>query len=330
MRTPVPSDLTELLLEHFQRGFPLVSNPFAEIGQRLDASEHDVLTACEVLLESGIVARVGGVVRPNTVAASTLAAVSVPLAQSDDAAKAISALDGVNHVYLRENAINIWFVATGPDRPFIDATLGAVEQLCGRPVLDLPLEQAFHIDLGFSLHSGAKAPSRGEPDVEYQPSPHDRDLVQLLTTGIPIEPRPFHAIGAKCGLSEDIVISRIEHLLRSGVVKRMGLIVRHRALGWRSNAMVVWDVPDNDLDGKARILAAADGINLCYRRRRCAPAWPHNLYCMIHAKTRAGALLILEQASRAAGLDGINREILFSTRCFKQTGALILSPKEAA
>ncbi len=329
MTSPAPVNLTDLMLEAFQRDFPLVRAPFFEIGQRLNADEHDVLTACAALVERGIVARIGGVVRPNTLAASTLAAVAVPHASADAVATAISGLEGVNHVYLRENAVNIWFVATGPDRPFIDATLRAVAHVSGQPVLDLSLEQAFHIDLGFPLTGGAKA-SATVPELNYHPVAGDRDLAQIVASGIPLEQRPFRSIGAKLGLSEEAVISRLEHLLRSGVVKRFGLIVRHRALGWRSNAMVVWDLPDRDVEDKARPLAACDGINLCYRRRRCAPVWPYNLYCMIHAKSRETALLLLQQASRAAGLDGVPREILFSTRCYKQTGALIVAPKEAA
>lgn len=140
---------SDLLLQSFQRDFPLVREPFAEIGNRIGAGEREVRAVCEVLVGSGIVARIGGVVRPNSIAASTLAAVGVPGLATDSVAEMISKLDGVNHVYLRENAINIWFVATGPDRAFVDETLKTVERLSGQPVLDLRLEHSFHIDLGF-------------------------------------------------------------------------------------------------------------------------------------------------------------------------------------
>lgn len=322
---------SDLLLQSFQRDFPLVREPFAEIGNRIGAGEREVRAVCEVLVGSGIVARIGGVVRPNSIAASTLAAVGVPGLATDSVAEMISKLDGVNHVYLRENAINIWFVATGPDRAFVDETLKTVERLSGQPVLDLRLEHSFHIDLGFPLKDNVTARRpRLEPLVEYRPEPCDRDLVQVLTSGLPLSPRPFQRIADDIGLSEDEVISRIDHLLKSGIVTRLGLIIRHRALGWSSNAMVVWDVEPDKLEDKARILATHRGINLCYSRRRYKDRWPYNLYCMIHAKSREKALQTLEQASRSAGLDGYPRQILFSSRCYKQTGALIVAPKEAA
>lgn len=323
--------ITDQLLHGYQRDFPLTPEPFNEIALRLDATEREVRAAFEVLLGSGIIARIGGVVRPNTLAASTLAAVAVPALSIDSIATMISELEGVNHVYLRENDINIWFVATGPDRAYVDATLREVERLSGQPVLDLRLEQSFHIDLGFSLKGGPKTHNPlVAPNVAYHAAPCDRPLVQLLTSGLAVHPRPYQIAGAQLGISEEAVIARLHHMLESGIVTRIGAIIRHRALGWRSNAMVVWDVDPTEIAEKARILAAQKGINLCYQRRRYPEQWPYNLYCMVHAKSRESAVRILDSASRKAGLDGMPRQVLFSSHCYKQTGALIVAPKEAA
>lgn len=331
MRKSAETSISDLLLQLFQRDFPLMREPFSEIAARIGTSEREVRAACEALLGSGIIARIGGVVRPNTLAASTLAAVAVPELSTDSVAEMISGLEGVNHVYLRENAMNIWFVATGPDRAFVDATLREVERLSEQPVLDLRLEHSFHIDLGFPLNGRAKTHSSNiEPQIEYCAEPWDRALVQTLTSGIPLSPRPFRDIGEQIGRTEDVIIGRLSHLLQSGIVTRIGLIIRHRALGWRSNAMVVWDVAPNELEEKARMLAQCRGVNLCYRRRRYEDRWPYNLYCMIHAKSRESALETLERASKRAGLEGTPRQVLFSSRCYKQTGALIVSTKEAA
>ena len=323
--------ITDQLLHGYQRDFPLTPEPFNDIALGLDATEREVRAAFEVLLGSGIIARIGGVVRPNTLAASTLAAVAVPALSIDSIATMISELEGVNHVYLRENDINIWFVATGPDRDYVDATLQEVERLSGQPVLDLRLEQSFHIDLGFSLKGGPKTHSPlAVPNVAYDAAPYDRPLVQILTSGLAVQPRPYQIAGAQLGISEEAVIARLHHMLESGIVTRIGAIIRHRALGWRSNAMVVWDVDPSEIAEKARILAAQKGINLCYQRRRYAEQWPYNLYCMVHAKSRESALRILDSASRKAGLDDLPRQVLFSSHCYKQTGALIVAPKEAA
>lgn len=329
---PRPSDtsIADRLLQSYQRDFPLVPEPFIQIGAALGVGERAVREACEALLAAGVVARIGGVVRPNTLAASTLAAVAVPELSTDSVAEKISSLDGVNHVYLRENPINLWFVATGPDRAFVEATLKDVERLSGQRVLDLRLEHSYHIDLGFPLKGSRIDILAAKPAVPYCSAPCDRDLVQVLTSGLAIHPRPFQLVGEHLGISEDAVIGRLQHLLQSSVVTRIGAIIRHRALGWRSNAMVTWDVELGAIDDKARILASHRGINLCYRRTRYEGLWPYNLYCMIYAKSRDTALRILDDASRSAGLEGAPKQILFSSRCYKQTGALIVAPKEAA
>jgi hypothetical protein len=51
---------------------------------------------------------------------------------------------------------------------------------------------------------------------------------------------------------------------------------------------------------------------------------------MVHARTRQEALSTLAAASKSAGLEGLPHEVLFSKRCFKQTGAMFSLPREAA
>ena len=48
------------------------------------------------------------------------------------------------------------------------------------------------------------------------------------------------------------VLDGLRSLVASGVISRLGVVVRHHELGWRANAMTVWDVPD------ARVQQAAE------------------------------------------------------------------------
>ncbi len=336
MQNPSRDSVRRRLLEDWQRAFPLVPRPFAVIADTLGLDETDVIERLQSLLAEGAIGRVGGVVRPNTLGASTLAAMAVPELQVGAVAALVGAEAGVNHVYLRENDWNLWFVVTGPDRTYVDATLHRLEQRTGLRVLDLRLERPYRLDLGFPL-DGRPAPkddrSGADPMpgcTDFVPEPGDREIVQALTDGLPLVPRPFTSMATALGRSEGAVIARLEALTAAGIVPRIGVIVRHRAIGWRANAMVVWDVPMSEADRAGALLAGAPGINLCYRRRRYAREWPYNLYCMVHAKTREEALATLADAQRLAGLDAYPRQILFSSRCYKQTGAMLARPREAA
>ena len=263
MRMTIRLDALDLrLLDEWQRDFPLVSNPFAEIGNALDCSEADVLQRLTRLCATGAVNRVGATLRPNTAGASTLATIAAPDWRVDQVAGIVGAEPGVNHSYLRENDWNIWFVATGPDRAHVAATLARIEATTGLPVLDLPLVRPYHLDLGFALDGTRQKPG---PTGDADPAalrPGDRAVLQALTRGLAVLPQPFAALAQELGRTEAEVLERIRALAAAGIISRIGVIVRHRALGWRANAMVVWQVAEADVDRAGVALAAAEGVTL--------------------------------------------------------------------
>lgn len=143
--------INQALLDRYQRDFPLEEQPYAHIGQDLGLGEADVIERLDVLKTAGMISRIGAVVAPHRAGWSTLAAVAVPPAKLDEVADLVSAFPEVNHNYEREHAFNLWFVVTGKDEAHVATVLDAVRDHTGLDVLDLPLEQAFHIDLGFPL-----------------------------------------------------------------------------------------------------------------------------------------------------------------------------------
>ncbi|MFW5642345.1 MAG: hypothetical protein ACOCY0_06235 [Roseicyclus sp.] len=155
------------------------------------------------------------------------------------------------------------------------------------------------------------------------PSDADRDLVPALVDGLPLVATLFAALGAGLGLDEAAVLARIEALEAAGVFARLGVIVRHRAVGWRANAMVTLAPPEAEIERMGAALAADPAVTLCYRRHPRAGHWPFPLFCMIHGRTREAALDDLTRAVRAARMEGVERRILFSVCCYKQTGAIV-------
>lgn len=149
----------------------------------------------------------------------------------------------------------------------------------------------------------------------------DRALLAAIENGLPLVARPYTALADQLGWSEDQVIERLQHLATDGTVKRFGVIVRHRALGYRANAMTVFDIDDQRLAAAGMTLAALPYVTLCYRRPRRLPTWPYNLFCMIHGRDEDEVRTQVHEAAVAAGISDCVREILFSRRCFKQRGA---------
>jgi DNA-binding Lrp family transcriptional regulator len=145
------NDLEKRLLNEYQKGLPLSPTPFADIARRLGTSEALVLKILDRLQQLGVISRVGPVFKPKQVGASTLAAMAVPETLLETVADLISGYPEVNHNYERENSYNLWFVVTAPHQERLEQVLADMEQKTGYPILYLPLEKQFHIDLGFPL-----------------------------------------------------------------------------------------------------------------------------------------------------------------------------------
>lgn len=318
------------LLNDFQRGVPIVARPFRAIARRLDGCETTVIDRLKELRAEGIVSRFGGTCRPNVVGASTLAAVAASVWELDRIAQIINAEPGVNHAYLRENKWNIWFVATGPDRAFVDAALDNISRKAGLRVLDLRLIRPFNIDLGFDLTGPSHCSAAPEPVACPEPGAVDRQLMQEMSDGLPLVQRPFHALGPRSNIPEHTAIAHTKTLVAGGLISRFGVIVRHRPLGWRANAMVVWQVPEARVAQVGPKLARLPGVTLCYQRRPEPDVWPYTLYCMIHARSREDASEVLTRARALPELSNVAHEVLFSSHCYKQTGALITRPEAVA
>lgn len=143
--------LEKNLLDGFQKDFPLEPRPYKAIAERLGCDEDTVLDLLRRMRDAGLVTRVGPVFAPHRAGASTLAAMAVPAERLEEVAALVSGYDEVNHNYQREHGFNLWFVAAAPDAARVREVLEEIAGRTGLKVMDLPLEQAFHIDLGFPL-----------------------------------------------------------------------------------------------------------------------------------------------------------------------------------
>ncbi len=324
--------LTEKLLNDFQRNFPLNPLPFEQIAEALDTSTETVIAKIKELQSKGAVSRVGPVFSPNSVGVSTLAAMAVPAAQLEQVAEMVNQYSQVNHNYEREHRLNLWFVATSETQALLQQTLDDIEKQTGYAVLSLPLLKEYHIDLGFRMQlKDRKTIDKvdGDRASTYQPqdtSPETQlasaeDLIEVIQGGLPLVARPYQKIAEQLGWSEQLVIDKLRNMVDSGTIKRLGIVVRHHELGYRANAMVVWDVPDKDIDRLGAKLGMQDCVTLCYQRPRRLPDWPYNLFCMVHGRDRNEVMECIDNMAEGLGMESIDHTVLFSGKRFKQRGA---------
>lgn len=316
------------LLNEFQRGLPLCTNPYEQMALALEIDEAGVIATLKRLRQHGKVSRIGAVFQPNTVSASTLAAMLVPEQRLDDVAALVNSYPSVSHNYARDYRWNLWFVASAGNEKALAQLLDSIEARCGCPMLRLPLVESYHIDLGFDL---GLTPADNTVARRVAPKSHGTNALRLneleaslaaqLSTGMALEPRPFAELAARAGTTESVAIDTISQWIEDGVITRFGVIVRHHELGYTSNAMVVFDIPDREATEVGLRLARFPEVTLCAQRVRCLPEWPYNVYCMIHGRDEQRVLAQIDILREGGALMHYPFTVLFSRQRFKQQAA---------
>jgi DNA-binding Lrp family transcriptional regulator len=151
----------------------------------------------------------------------------------------------------------------------------------------------------------------------------DRRIVVATQGGLPRVTRPYHAIGEQVGATAAEVMARLQRMLDRGMIRRIGAVPNHYALGYRFNAMSVWDVPDERIREFGEKIGALEFVSHCYHRPRYLPEWPYNLFAMVHGRDRDEVEAKVADITRLLGEADHGHALLYSTRILKKTGLRI-------
>jgi DNA-binding Lrp family transcriptional regulator len=319
------------LIDEYQSGFPVAERPFRAVAADLGIEEAETLERVERLRDRGVFRRFGAVLNPPVIGSSTLAAVQAPEDRFDEIAEVINGYRQVNHNYRRDHAWNMWFVVTAGSRERRDEILAEIETRTGCTVLNLPMLTDYYIDLEFpvvnddrfareSLTETEVSATRISEDAAADLSALDRRLLLEIQGGFPLTRTPYRDVAEAIGADVSDVLAAVERLLADGCIKRVGCVVNHVVTGFDANCMVVWDVPDDELDARGEAVGALPYVTLCYHRpRRPALDWPYNAFTMVHGRDPEAVDEVIDEL--AAEHLPFDHERLRSTATLKQTGA---------
>ncbi|MFC4436504.1 MULTISPECIES: siroheme decarboxylase subunit beta [Natrialbaceae] len=343
-------DADAAIIDGYQSGVPIEERPFRRVGDSLGIDEDEVLERVSRLYDDGIVRRFGAVLNPPVIGSSTLAAVQAPGDRFEEVASIVNEYRQVNHNYARDHEWNMWFVVTAGSRTTRDEIIDEIERRTGCEVLVLPMLTDYYIDLEFPvvnadrfarestvpvapesetddaaipnpLEAGTDASAtRISEDAAEDLSPFDAELLLEIQGGFPLTKTPYRDVADALEADVDSVLERIDRLRANGCIKRIGCVVNHVVTGFDSNCMVVWNVPDDELDARGERAGGLPYVTLCYHRpRRTDQDWPYNLFTMIHGRdSEAVDAKVDELATEYLPVD---HEKLYSTETLKQTGA---------
>lgn len=148
----------------------------------------------------------------------------------------------------------------------------------------------------------------------------DRRLIVATQEGLPLVPRPYHAVAESLGTTPEQVMARLARMVEAGIIRRMGAIPNHYRIGYHANGMSVWDVDDARLAELGRKVGALEFVSHCYHRPRRPPVWPYNLFAMVHGRARDEVETKVAAIAELLGAAARGHEVLYSTRILKKTG----------
>ncbi|WP_434084184.1 siroheme decarboxylase subunit beta [Halorarius halobius] len=346
-------DADAALIDDYQSGFPVERRPFRAVGEALGTDEREALERVERLRDRGVFRRFGAVLNPPVIGSSTLAAVQAPDDRFDEIADVINGYRQVNHNYRRDHPWNMWFVVTAASRETRDRILADIEERTGREVLNLPMLTDYYIDLEFPVVNDdrfaretraerASPNERAGSETTREPresvaetavsatrisetatadlSELDRRLLLEIQEGFPLTLTPYADVADAVDAPVEEVLAAVERLLESGCIKRVGCVVNHVVTGFDANCMVVWDVPDDELDARGERVGSLPYVTLCYHRpRRPEQGWEYNLFTMVHGRDPDAVDSVIDEL--ATDHLPVEHERLYSTETLKQTGA---------
>lgn len=314
---------TGKLLNLLQSGFPFISQPFEDLGERLDISGDEVIRRIGQLKSEGIIRQIGPLFDARKLGfRTTLVATRVTGEEYRKAGQVLIDHPGVSHAYERNHHFNLWFTLALQSTVDVEGELKKIFACVNtEAVFSLPATKLFKLRTYFDTSGDGQPAIDDNHDVELSQqeseiSPADKAVINALQQDLPLVPQPFYNITEELGMDEGEFLSRCQSLLSRGIIRRFSASINHRRVGFTANGMACWVVPPEEVDDIGRKLSSLRAVSHCYERQT-NPLWKYNLFAMIHGLAEEECREIADTVAAETGLT--DYMLLFSTRELKKT-----------
>jgi len=284
------NEIDKILLEELQSDFPLVSQPFKQTGESCNISEEEVIERINQYKSNGLIRDLAPVINANRIGyKNTLVAVQVDEKSIDEVASKINTHPGVSHNYLRDYKYNVWFtLAVKKEIDFETEIKNILNSTSVTNYLILPSIHTFKIAVNFRFtdkkyhHSNEQV---RHPKTDINLSDIEKQIINELQACLDIIPQPWKAIADSLSIPESQLFDSINHLKEAGVIRRISVAMRHRNVGFTSNAMTCFNIPEDKITEDGEKVAKYVQVTHCYHRQ-AHPDWKYPLFAMIHARSK--------------------------------------------
>ncbi|WP_165066327.1 AsnC family transcriptional regulator [Desulfovibrio sp. ZJ200] len=124
----------------------------------------------------------------------------------------------------------------------------------------------------------------------------DRQLLDIIQTDFPLDPRPYAVLGQRLGISEEQALERVRALRVKKIIRRLGANFQSAKLGFVSTLCAA-KVPDAKLETFISEVNAQPGVTHNYLRDHS-----YNVWFTLISPSREQARKILDQISARTGI----------------------------
>ncbi|WP_455756372.1 siroheme decarboxylase subunit alpha [Sulfurimonas sp.] len=309
------------ILSRIQKKFPLVAKPFKVIADELGISEDEVLEILQKEKSDGIIRQTSAIFDTKRLGyKSSLVAFKIREQNIDKAVEIINSHPGISHNYERNHDFNIWFTLGVPPTSELglDKTVEIIAKLTeAEDYIMLPTLKLFKINVKLNTTGNDDKKEKVKKVVhsEIEMTPLHHKVVQLAQYDIEMISEPFANIIKEIDTDYDTFFNILQELQEAGIMRRFASILNHRKAGFNANAMVVWDIDENNGEAIGADAAAFSAVSHCYLRPKYAN-WPFNLFTMVHGKTTEETNSIIEDMAKE--IPNKSHMPLYSSREFKK------------
>ncbi len=329
--------LDRKLMNILQSDFPLVREPFEEIGDRCNVDEDVVIDRITILKRKNVVRQIGAIFDTRRLGySSTLVAMRFDEADLDRGAQILNAHPGISHNYARNGEFNLWFTLALPPGKDLYAEVEKLTRLSNAETArTLPTIRFFKIGVNFDmLNRVSNATNYFVPDAQYTSgkgsgeaatsvptadqdlTEFDIDFVREMQEDISLVSRPFDDMARRLNLSVGELFAKADEMVERRLMRRYAAVLHHRRAGFSANAMAVWNVPEERSVEVGIAMAEHPAVTHCYERPRYED-WRFSHFSMIHAVTREECEDIAAGIAVQTDLD--DYQLLYSHREYKKT-----------
>ena len=137
----------------------------------------------------------------------------------------------------------------------------------------------------------------------------DRKLLNLIQDEFPMESEPYKKLAENLGITEGQIMSRLDRLIKIGIVRRVGAIFDSRKLGY-TGTLCALRVAPHQIEKVAEIINGYNGVTHNYLREH-----RYNMWFTLLAAYKNEMERILSEITAKTGINDIIS--LPSKRLFK-------------